>query len=193
MHSDLDPNEHTPGETPSQDITQRLRDLPTDLRPPFDYEEFQRRVRERAAPRYAVKWQHAAAAGGIFTLLAAFAVWSRFLQPENELAVPSASTLVAEDSLPLVVAVDPMSAARARAAEHWLSNLPREPAIVRGETRLAVTDLEERIAWVDDALTDERFEGVDLSQLAALQHERVRLINSLAQVRYAETLASQLP
>jgi hypothetical protein len=34
---------------------------------------------------------------------------------------------------------------------------------------------------------------VDLSQLAALQQERVRLINSLAQVRYAETLAAQLP
>jgi hypothetical protein len=191
MHSDLDPRDETPNETPSQDVAQRLRELPTDLRPPFDYEEFQRRVRERAAPRYAVKWQHAAAAGGIFTVLAAFAVWNRFVDPHDEL--PAASAAPVEDALPLVVAVDPMSATQARAAERWLSNLPSEPTIVRVETRLAVADLEDRIAWVDDALTDEHFEGVDLSQLAALQHERVRLINSLARVRYAETLAAQLP
>ncbi len=188
MHSDLDPR-HQSG--PATDVAQRLRDLPTDLRPPFDYEEFQRRARERASPRHAVKWQHAAAAGGVVTLLAVFAVWSRFIQPEAELPVPA--TALVEDELPLVVAVDPMSAARARVAERWLSNLPSEPTIVRVQTRLAVADLEDRIAWVDDALTDERFDGVDLSQLAALQQERVRLINSLAQVRYAETLAAQLP
>jgi len=191
MHSDLDPRNETPNETPSQDVAQRLRELPTDLRPPFDYEEFQRRIRERAAPRYAVKWQHAAAAGGIFTVLAAFAVWSRFVEPHSEL--PAASVAPVEDALPLVVTVDPMSATQTRAAERWLSNLPSEPTIVRVGTRLAVADLEDRIAWVDDALTDEHFEGVDLSQLAALQHERARLINSLARVRYAETLAAQLP
>jgi hypothetical protein len=192
MHSDLDPRKPASNEAPSGDLAQRLRDLPTERRPPFDYQEFQRRVRERATPRYAVKWQHAAAAGGIFAVLAALAVWSRFVQPEAGLPLSAASS--SQASHPLAPAVDPMSAAaEARVAERWLSKLPAEPAIVRVETRLAVADLEDRIAWVDDALTDEHYEGVDLAQLAALQRERVRLINSLAQVRYAETLAAQLP
>lgn len=184
MHPDLDPKKDS--------VTQRLRDLPTELKPPFDYAEFQRRVRERSASRYAVKWQHAAAAGVVVAVLAVFAVWSRFVQPESELPVPRVASL-AEAGPPLLPAVDPMSAARAQVAERWLSNLPSEPTIVRVKTRLAVADLEDRIAWVDDALTDERLDGVDLAQLAALQQERVRLINSLAQVRYAETLASYLP
>jgi hypothetical protein len=192
MHSDLDPK-HIQAETPAADIAHRLRDLPTDLRPPFDYEEFQRRAREQSSPHRAVKWQHAAAAGGIVTVLAAFAVWSRFGQVEDDFAVSAASAVESVNPLPMFTVVDPMSAARARAAENWLSNLPAEPAIVRVGTRYAVANLEDRIAWVDDALTDERLEGVNPAQLAALQQERVRLINSLAQVRYAETLAAQVP
>jgi hypothetical protein len=183
MHSDLDP----------KDIASRLRELPTDRRPPFDYEEFQRRMREQPRPVRAVRWQHAAAAGGIVTVLAIFAVWSRFGQVDEEHAVPAVSAVESANPLPMVTVVDPMSAARARAAERWLSRLPAEPAIVRVETRFAVANLEDRIAWVDDALTDERMEGVNLAHVAALQQERVRLINSLAQVRYAETLAAQLP
>jgi hypothetical protein len=192
MHSDLDPK-NTPAETPAAEIAQRLRELPTDLRPPFDYEEFQRRVREQSRPHRAVKWQHAAAAGGIVTVLAVFAVWSRFGQLDEEFVVPAVSAVERANPLPRFTVVDPMSAARARAAERWLSNLPAEPAIVRVDTRFAVAKLEDRIAWVDDALTDERLEGVNPAHLAALQQERVRLINSLAQVRYAETLAAQVP
>jgi hypothetical protein len=192
MHSDLDPK-HTPAETPAADIVHRLRDLPTDLRPPFDYEEFQRRRREQSHTQQAAKWQLAAAAGGIVTVLAAFAVWSRFAPVGEELALPVAAVAESVNPLPMFTVVDPMSAARARVAERWLSNLPAEPAIVRVGTRFAVANLEDRIAWVDDALTEERLGGVNPAQLAALQQERVRLINSLAQVRYAETLAAQLP
>jgi hypothetical protein len=192
MHPDLDPK-NTPAETPAADIVHRLRELPTDLRPPFDYEEFQRRAREQSRPQRAVKWQHAAAAGGIVTVLVAFAVWSRFGQVDDELAVPSLTAVESSNPLPVFTVVDPMSVARAHAAERWLSRLPAEPAIVRVQTRFAVADLEDRIAWVDDALTEERLEGVNPAHLAALQQERVRLINSLAQVRYAETLAAQVP
>jgi hypothetical protein len=192
MHPDLDPK-NIPAGTPAADIAHRLRDLPTDLRPPFDYEEFQRRVRERSRPQHAVKWQHAAAAGGIVTILAVFAVWSRVGQVDDGFAARAAPAVENATSLPMFTVVDPMSAARARVAERWLSNLPAEPAIVRVETRFAVANLEDRIAWVDDALTDERLEGVNPAHLAALQQERVRLINSLAQVRYAETLAAQVP
>ena len=67
---------------------------------------------------------------------------------------------------------------------------PAEPAVVRVGPRLAVANLEDRIAWLDDAVTDEQFGSEDATHVAALQQERARLVNSLAQVRYAETLAA---
>ena len=79
------------------------------------------------------------------------------------------------------------------AAQRWLAAQPAEPVIVHVGTRAAVTDLEDRIAWVDDTLTTLRAEEGALERARALQYERDRLINSLAQVRYAETLAGRLP
>jgi hypothetical protein len=45
----------------------------------------------------------------------------------------------------------------------------------------------------DDQLTIERVENGREAQLRALQRERARMIDSLAQVRYAEMLAAELP
>jgi hypothetical protein len=53
--------------------------------------------------------------------------------------------------------------------------------------------LEDRIAQVDDLLTSVRLDGGRPERLMALQRERVRLVGSLAQVRYAEVLASESP
>jgi hypothetical protein len=71
--------------------------------------------------------------------------------------------------------------------------LPRDPAIVHVSTRLAVTDLEDRIASVDDLLNAARVEHRRDAPLQTWQRERARLVDSLAQVRYAESLAAQLP
>jgi hypothetical protein len=43
---------------------------------------------------------------------------------------------------------------------------------------------------MDDVLSAERLDAVDRTHIVALQRERARLINSLAQVRYAETLVA---
>jgi hypothetical protein len=64
---------------------------------------------------------------------------------------------------------------------------------VRVGTRAAVAGLEDRIAQVDDLLTSVRLDGTPPDRLAALQQERVRLVGSLAQVRYAEVVASESP
>jgi hypothetical protein len=61
---------------------------------------------------------------------------------------------------------------------------------MRVGTRTAVTDLEDRIAWMDDVISEQRLDAIDPSHVVALQRERARLINSLAQVRYAETLVA---
>jgi len=90
-------------------------------------------------------------------------------------------------------AVDRDAALRSRAIESWLATLPREPAVVRVGTRAAVARLEDRIAQVDDLLTSVRLDGMPADRLVALQQERFRLVGSLAQVRYAEVVASESP
>jgi len=85
------------------------------------------------------------------------------------------------------------AALRSRAIERWLATLPREPVVVRVGTRAAVARLEDRIAQVDDLLTSVRLDGMRPDSLAALQQERVRLVGSLAQVRYAEVVAAGSP
>ena len=54
----------------------------------------------------------------------------------------------------------------------------------------AAANLEDRIAWFDDALTDQRLNGANPTQLRVIQQERARLVSSLAQVRYAEALVA---
>jgi hypothetical protein len=83
--------------------------------------------------------------------------------------------------------------ARSRALESWLASLPREPAVVRVGTRAAVAGLEDRIAQVDDLLTSGRVAGTRPDRIEALQRERALLVGSLAQVRYAEVVASVSP
>jgi len=73
--------------------------------------------------------------------------------------------------------------------EQWLASLPHEPAVVRVGTRAAVMGLEDRIAQVDDLLSAARVERAPPVHLAALRQERTRLVGTLLEVRYAETLA----
>jgi hypothetical protein len=85
------------------------------------------------------------------------------------------------------------AAKRSRAIESWLATLPQEPAVVRVGTRASVAGLEDRIAQVDDLMTSMRIDGTRSDRVAALQQERLRLVGSLAQVRYAEVVASRSP
>jgi hypothetical protein len=80
---------------------------------------------------------------------------------------------------------------RTDAAERWLASLPSEPIVIRVGTRAAVAGLEDRIAQLDDLLSAVRVEGTQPARLAALEVQRARLVNSLVQVRYAETLVSE--
>src|SRR5262249_524167 len=87
-----------------------------------------------------------------------------------------------------------LTAKHVRAIESWLAALPREPAVVRVGPGADVAQLEDNIAQVDDLLTSLRVsEGRRPDRLVALQTERARLVRSLAQVRYAEVLASGSP
>ncbi len=49
--------------------------------------------------------------------------------------------------------------AQSSATRQWLARQPPEPALVRVVPRIAVANLEDRIAWFDDAMTEERLHG----------------------------------
>jgi hypothetical protein len=171
MHNESDP----------EGIVARvLAALPTEDARPYDWSEFQRR-RARALPGRRARAVGALAAAAVCAL-AAVAVWVR-LEPHT--GTPAASAATSARGATGSAAEEP------RAAEAWLARLPREPAIVQVGTRADVLGLEDRIAQVDDLLTaGGAGRGPPVSVLA-LQRERARLVSSLVQVRYAETLANE--
>ncbi len=176
MHTEL---EH------EQALARLLRALPDDTARPYDFSEFQRRA--RGAPAGAARLAGARAlAAAIVIALAGLAAAIRLdtgLRP----ARPAAPAVAADNG---ATAATRAPAERAdAAAQQWLERLPREPAVVRVGTRAAVETLEDHIAEVDDLLSAERAGSAPAARLRALQQDRAQLVNSLAQVRYAETLA----
>ena len=187
MHFDLG------GSAGVSEIGQKLRDLPSASAPPIRWDEFKRRqLLRRTRARSAQRRQIKLAAAVAIVMVGAIGFWSRSPSPKTILAERATAPVMPTESRLAPVAWDE-AAARSAASERWLAALPEEPVIVRVGTRAAVTNLEDRIAWVDDTLTSIRAEGGEGARAFALQHERDRLINSLAQVRYAETLAADLP
>lgn len=216
MHNPLDPT--NPGKQASADD---LRRLPTELPPPYNWQEFRRRSELRAvAAKGGVGWKHMAAAAALLVMVMGVAIWSRVgtggrhaVGGTGHVLGDSASSTERAghqgqgtggpvgdlDALREVQRHDvqahdvELAATRVRAIESWLATLPREPVVVRVGPRADVARLEDRIAQVDDLLTSVRLDGRRPDSLVALQRERVRLVGSLAQVRYAEVLASESP
>jgi hypothetical protein len=176
-------------------MAQRLRDLPRELTPPFEFEELRRRARSRsdaliAARRGVSLYRRAAVAAAVCCGLLAAAVLLSDLSSGGLTDGRIARTEPGPLPDLTEAAFDPE---RMRASERWLASLPENRALVRVGTRLAATDLEDRIAAVDDLLNAERVGDARAAQLKALQRERARLVDSLVQVRYAESLAAELP
>ena len=172
-------------------LADRLRALPTDAQPPYDWLEFRRRTQmsDTGGERRFAGLPYMAAGAAVLLLLAVGSI---------ALMSHSRGIRAARMTPPMVTRSEPeesarVADARTQAAERWLASLPSEPVIVRFGTRVAVSSLEDRIAQVDDMLTAANFGDVQPARLAALQQERGRLVNSLAQVRYAEALAANAP
>ena len=180
------------------DLSQQLRNLPTEVAPPYDWEEFRRRGRNRKPMRTGnvITWPYAAAAAGLTAVVAAMAMLGTGADPkvdgvvENSPATTSTQSSGIERTAAQSVNGDAKAAAsRALETREWLARQP-EPVVVRAGSRVVVAKLEDRIAWFDDAMTDERLGGASSDQIKVLQQERARLVSSLAQVRYAETLVA---
>lgn len=178
MHADLEP--------PTVNLARLLRELPADPAP-YGYQEFERRAlaRERAGRRRGAGPRLAAAAVcgvGLVAMLVRLGGGA----PQSAHPVLPGAVIPQRAPGPEDETLPP----RAGAAERWLASLPREPVVVHVGTRAAVMGIEDRIAQVDDLLSGAREEP---ARLAVLQQERARLVGTLVQVRYAETLASELP
>jgi hypothetical protein len=65
-----------------------------------------------------------------------------------------------------------------------------EPRIVRADTYLALAALEDRIASVDDALSVARSYSPRGAEVARLERTRAELLDSYAQVRYADLVSA---
>ena len=164
-------------------IMRHLRALPQEIPQPYDWTEFRHRAFRRRA-----KTAYAAIAAALFLVVVSIAAWTRATRSDSPESVGSQSTrIVGPAASGSPASVD----SRADAAERWLVSLPSEPVVVRVGTRAAVAGLEDRIAQIDDFLSAARVEGTQPAKLVAVEEQRARLVNSLVQVRYAETLVSQ--
>jgi hypothetical protein len=194
--------------SPTQACIERLRSLPTETLPPYNWQEFQRRSQLRLpAANDGLNWRHMAAAAALLLFVCAIAIWGRVGGNGRHVVADSGAVedgaagwaKDARNAQDFAMAqatgddIAAITANRSRAIESWLATLPREPAVVRVGTRAAVAGLEDRIAQVDDLMTSVRIDGMRPDRLAALQQERLRLVGSLAQVRYAEVVAAESP
>lgn len=188
----------------------------------FRLRERRRRARELPKRSAIVKWEHAAAAAGVTVLIASMAMWGRSDQHLPAVSssgisispLPATAAGGAESTEELNAKINALVQARATEmsqaaqeavasqmaaltgtpeSERWLEQQPHEPAVVRVGPRLAVANLEDRIAWMDDALSDAQLTAAGDASVRALRQQRARLVSSLAQVRYAETLAAGMP
>jgi len=171
-----------------------LRELPHEAAPPYDWTEFRHRAEQRAVSRREraggrSRAALAAIAVGVvaFSLRLGEPLRPALHSPDSASVLGNAHAVGAGAGQTQLETVQADSATEV--LERWLASLPDEPALVRVGNRAAVTGLEDRLAEVDDLLTAERVDEARPARLLALQQERRELVSSLAQVRYAETLA----
>jgi hypothetical protein len=167
-------------------LLQRLRDLP-DAGPPYGFSEFsqrysQRRIRQTQRPLRLMAAALAVVLGG-WLLRHGLSPLMGAVAP-----LPDATVALAPPPLTprLAVLLPTVN------AERWLDAHPQR-ALVRVPAQMAVTELEDQIATMDDQLTTVRLSPQPAQQLAMLQRDRAQLVESLAQVRYAQNLVAGLP
>ena len=190
---------------PAEDIPTRLRELASEATPPYDWEEFRRRSHGHAARkgRQVKWWPHAAAAAGLAGVVAAMALLgnggnaelpplSGGVEAVAGVATACSATLRNCSARKGEASADSSAESRVQVlpTREWLAHQPSEPVVVSVGSRIAVTNLEDRIAWFDDVLMSERLHGADAEQVEVLKQERARLVRTLAQVRYAEALVA---
>jgi len=136
-----------------------------------------RRARES---RHSLRWPAGLAA---VVLMAAAGLGWWLQSTERELALAS---IPADRGV--VLASDGIRAENAR-LEWLLATLPERHAM-RGSTAFTVAEIEDRLALLDDRLSHVTLEPNAPERAERLWQERVDLMNSLVQVRYADAVGT---
>jgi TolA-binding protein len=156
----------------------RLRELPDAEAPPYGYGEFSRRYTRRRGRQARAPLRLMAVA--LAVVVAGWVMKHGLLPAMTEVAAVDPPPPAFAQGAPMAVSGN---------AERWLNAQPRS-AIVRVPTQMAVTELEDQIASMDDQLNAMRLAQPHAQQLAVLQQDRAQLVESLAQVRYAQILVA---
>jgi hypothetical protein len=159
----------------------RLRALPGFEAPAGAWERIAAASTASAATKKRVRPALALAAAAAVAAVAVGLV----LRPGTEHATPSRQQVAVRP-----VSADPLSALQAESArlDALLASLPEQRAM-RGSTAYTVATLQDRIAVVDDRLTVAAVEPVAPEHAEQLWRERVELMSSLVNVRYAGAVA----
>lgn len=177
MHTDLN----------ETNIARRLRAAEDESEVPYDWAEFQRRGHRSVLTRVIERNRPAAIAAAVLAALLVTAFpFIRSTHKHRPVIAPPRPVALSNPT-------DLQEQARTRALEGWLAALPQDHAIVRVGAHAAVSSLQDQIAALDELMTAERMEGTQPTRLDALERQRSQLVNSLAQVQYAEMLASANP
>lgn len=154
---------------------------------PYDWAEFQRRRHRSRLTRAIERNRPAAIAAAVVATLVVTAV--PYLR-STHVRTPA---LTRPDTTARNDVGDRQEQARTLAIEGWLARLPHDRVIVRVGTHAAVTSLQDQIAALDDLMSTERAAGAQPVRLEAQEQQREQLVSSLAQLQYAEMLASASP
>jgi hypothetical protein len=179
MYTDLD----------EQIIARRLRAAAEEpAEAPYDWAEFQRRRHRSVLTRVVERNRPVAIAAAVLAAVLVSALPYIRLSHGYRPAPIAPPNTAAHGSVS-----DLQEQARTRAIEGWLAALPRDHALVRVGTHAAVSGLQDQIAALDDLMSAERVAGAQPAGLGSLERQRTQLVNSLAQLQYAEILASANP
>jgi hypothetical protein len=168
-----------------EQLVNAWRTLPADGAAPFDYDALLDRQARRAAHERRLRRAGLGAGGALTIVLAVAAIW----RTQSVEAPPEVvhSPLVVES-------IDTVAGS--------VSARASGPSLVSADTYVAVTVLEDRLAWFDDALSEARVEArrgspaVEAARYTArvreLEYEREQLAQSLVQVKYAAALSAAM-
>jgi hypothetical protein len=177
-------------------LLQRLRDLPDAAPPPYGFSEFSRRYSRRR--NHATQRPLRLMAAALAVVIGGWLLRHGLTPVIGALSTPPDAPLAQLAPAGDGPDVPPPLGARAPVllptsnAERWLNAHPRR-ALVKVPAQMAVTELEDQIATMDDQLNAVRLSQTPAPQLALLQRDRAQLVESLAQVRYAQNLVAGLP
>ncbi len=164
----------------------RLRELPDAEAPPYGYGEFSRRYARRRVRQAQAPLRLMAVAVAV---VVAGWVFKHGLAPVMTEVAATGPAL--RPPLPQSTAGAPGGPLLTTNAERWLNAQPRR-AIVRVPAQMAITELEDQIAAMDDQINAVRLAQPRAQQAAVLQRDRTQLVESLAQVRYAQILVADV-